>query len=252
MLNIKVSLGYTKNLQMALHTHQYCSRPIRMKVHVGYTKWKIKIPICSQAHSAVFRVKSKGRLSDFCSRVMLGSSRVKGLHHNGSQLDIMYIVLSCLNNWLIIFVVWYIILILTYWSQVSWPLQPQMGIVSTSQCICYILGNDTLHNKLPGVDIYMPRSTPRSTLMLSCCEWSLFWWFWSSSVKYISWLCWAKTRHGNECSSKRKPIQVWDYFAAVDGSQEVSSMCEEKLQYSHGLLAARSITLASSMERHLD
>ena len=57
--------------------------------------------------SVVFRVKSKGRVSGFCGRVMLGSSRVRGLHLHGSQLDIMYVVMSCLDNWLIIFVVRY-------------------------------------------------------------------------------------------------------------------------------------------------
>ena len=31
--------------------------------------------------SVVFRVESKGRVSGFCGRVMLGSSRVRGLHY---------------------------------------------------------------------------------------------------------------------------------------------------------------------------
>ena len=44
--------------------------------------------------SVVFRVKSKGRVLGFCGRIMLALSRVRGLHLHGSQLDIMYVVMS--------------------------------------------------------------------------------------------------------------------------------------------------------------
>ena len=57
--------------------------------------------------SVVFRVESKGRVSGFCGRVMLGSSRVRGLHLQGSKLNIMYVMMTGLDNWLIIFVVRY-------------------------------------------------------------------------------------------------------------------------------------------------
>ena len=57
--------------------------------------------ICNVSCSVVFRVKSNGRVLGFNGQVMLGSS----LH--GSQLDIMYVVMSCLDYWLIIFVVRY-------------------------------------------------------------------------------------------------------------------------------------------------
>ena len=44
--------------------------------------------------------------SGFCGQVMLGSSRVRGLHLHGSLLDIIfYVVTYCLDDGLVFFVV---------------------------------------------------------------------------------------------------------------------------------------------------
>ena len=48
----------------------------------------------SNATSVVFRVKSKGPVSGFCGRVMLGSSAVRGLHFHGSSYYICVNILS--------------------------------------------------------------------------------------------------------------------------------------------------------------
>ena len=84
----------------------------------------------------------------------------------------------------------------------------------------YILGNGTLNNKLPAVDICASASTVHSCFLAVnevCFDDSERLKQLNTSASFV----WAKTRHGNECSSKGKTSQVWDYFTAVDGSPEV-------------------------------
>ena len=56
---------------------------LHIKLNIQHIKYRMS--------SVVFRVKSKGRVSGFCGRVMLGSSRVRGLYLHGSQLDIILV-----------------------------------------------------------------------------------------------------------------------------------------------------------------